>query len=140
MQDECTQCSIVRVRKIVDLLMQRVTTGTWIFYSRRIDEAIVCHAGEQGVRQITEELLKKSRNRANIMVEVCWVAEVEVGSIVVESVTKGGDVCGRAGSSVNAFNFEAEEVDGLHALVDDHGDGRLVAGEELFETDAEDRT
>ena len=73
------------------------------------------------------------------MVEVCWVAEVEVRSIVVESITKGGNVCSRAGSSVDAFNFEAEEVNGLHALVDDHGDGGLIAGEELFEADTEDR-
>lgn len=139
MQNERTQCSIVRVRKIVDLLMQRVATGTWILDSRRVDEAIVCCVGEQGVRQVTEELLEESGNRANIMVEVCWVTEVEVGGVVVESVTKGGDVCSRAGSSVDAFNFETEEVDGLHALVDDHGNGGLIAGEEFFETDAEDR-
>ena len=40
----------------------------------------------------TEELLEKSRNRADIVVEIGWVAEVEVGRVVVESVTKGVDV------------------------------------------------
>jgi hypothetical protein len=140
MQDERTQCSIVRVWKIVDLLMQRVATGTGVFDSRRVDESIVCYAGEQGVWQVAEELLEKSCDRADIVVEVCRVAEVEVGSVVVKSVTEGVDVGRCAGSSVDAFDFEAEEVDGLHALVDNHGDGGLIASEEFFETDTEDGT
>ena len=140
MQDECTQCSIVRVWKIIDLLMQGIATGTWVFNSRRVNEAIVCSAGKQRIGQVTEELLEKSCNRANIMMEIGWVAEVEVRSVVVKSVTKGGDVCGRAGSSVDAFNLKTKEVHGLHALVNDHGDGRLIAGEELFETHAKHRT
>ena len=45
---------------------------------------------------------------------------------------------GCAGEPVDAFDVEAEEVDGLHALVDDHGNGRLVACEELLEVDAKD--
>jgi hypothetical protein len=140
MQDERTQCSIVRVWKIVDLLMKRVTTGTWILDSRRVDESIVCSASEQGVWQITEELLEKSCNRANIVVEIGRVAEVEVGRVVVESVTQGVDMRSRARSSVDAFDFETEKVDSLHALVDDHRDSGLIAGEELFEADTEDRT
>lgn len=92
MQDERAKRGVVRIWKIVDLLVQRVTTGTWILNSRRVDESIVCSTSEQGVWQITEELLEKSRNRADIVVEIGWVAEIEVGRVVVESVTKGVDV------------------------------------------------
>ena len=88
--------------------MQRVATGTWILDSCRVDESIVCYAGEQGVWQIAEELLEKSCDRADVVVEVCWVAEVEVGSVVVESVAEGVDVGSCAGSSVDAFDLEAE--------------------------------
>jgi len=137
MQDERTQCGIVRVWEIVDLLVKRVPTGTWVVNSRRIDEGIVCPAGEQWVWQVAEELLEKGSHRVDIVVEVGRVAEVEVGSVVVECVTKGVNVRSCAGHSVNSFDFEAEEVDGLHTLVDDHGDCGLVTGEEFFQTDTE---
>jgi len=42
------------------------------------------------------------------------------------------------GDAVDAFNFKAVQVDGLDALVDDHGDGRAVALEELVEGKAKD--
>lgn len=72
------------------------------------------------------------------MVEVGRVAEVEVGRVVVEGITQSVDVRGCAGQSVDTFDIKTEEVDGLHALVDDHGNSGLVACEELFEVDAKD--
>jgi hypothetical protein len=47
-------------------------------------------------------------------------------------------VRGCAGQPVDAFDIKAEEIDGLHALVDDHRNSRLIAREEFFEVDAKD--
>jgi hypothetical protein len=138
MQNQSPQRSVIRIGKIVDLLVQGIAPGAIVLDSGGVDESIVSATGEQRLGKIAEELLEQSGDRVHIVVEVGRVAEVEVGRVVVESVAQGVDVRGCAGQPVDAFDVEAEEVDGLHALVDDHGDGGLVAGEELFEVDAED--
>ena len=138
MQNQSAQGSVIRIGQVVDLLMQSIAPGAVVFDPSSVDESIVSAAGEQRLGKIAEELFQQSGDRVHIVVEVCRVAEVEVGRGVVESVAQGVDVRGCAGQPVDAFDVEAEEVDGLHALVDDHGDGGLVAGEELFEVDAED--
>ena len=138
MEDQGAKRGVIGIGQVVDLLMQGVAPGTFVFDPGGVDESIVSPAGEQRLGKIAEELFQQSGDRVHIVVEVCRVAEVEVGRVVVESVAQGVDVRGCAGQPVDAFDVEAEEVDGLHALVDDHGDGGLVAGEELFEVDAED--
>jgi hypothetical protein len=139
MQNKRAQCSIVRVWQIVDLLMQGIAPGTFVLDSSSIDESVVRPASEEWVWQVTEELLEQCGHRVDIVVEIGRVAEVEVRGIVVESVAQGVDVRCCAGRSVDSFDVEPEEVDSLHALVDDHRHSGLVAGEELFETDAKDR-
>ena len=138
MEDQGAKRGVIGIGQIVDLLMQGIASGAFIFYSGGVDESVVSPAGKQRLGKIAEELLEKSGDRVHIVVEVGWVAEVEVGGVVVESVTQSIDVRGCAGEPVDTFDVEAEEVDGLHALVDDHGDGRLIAREELFEIDAKD--
>lgn len=74
------------------------------------------------------------------MAEVRWVAEVQgwvVGRESVECVTESVDLRGCARLAVDSFDLKAEDVDGLHALEDDHGYGRLIASEERVKGNAE---
>ena len=69
--------------------------------------------------------------------------ERELGRIVGEGtiIEHGpdlGHVAAGAGETVNALDFESEEVDRLDALVDDHWDCGAVALKERFEREAED--
>lgn len=87
MEDQGAKRGVIGIGQVVDLLMQGVAPGTFVFDPGGVDESIVGSAGEQRFGEITEELLEQSGDRVHVMMEVGRVAEVEVGGIVVESVT-----------------------------------------------------
>jgi len=139
MQHQRPQRRVIRIRQVVDALVQRVPARVLVFDARGVDEAAVARVREQGIGQVAEELLEEGGNAVDVLVEVGRVAEVDGGAaVVVELVAQHVDVRAGAREAVDAFDVQAEGVDREDALDDDHGHGGLVAVEELVERDAED--
>jgi hypothetical protein len=49
------------------------------------------------------------------------------------------DMAGCTTDTIDALNIETEQIDGLHALVNDHGHGCLVSVVKVIEADTKDR-
>ena len=49
------------------------------------------------------------------------------------------DMAGSTTETVNALNIKTEEIDSLHALIDNHRNSRLISVVEFVETDTKDR-
>ena len=90
-----------------------------------------------------------------IVVKSCRVAEVDergvCGSLervgiericeertVVEESLDLLDVAGCSTESVDALNVQTEEVNGLHALIDNHRNGGLISCVQVIKVDAKD--
>jgi hypothetical protein len=49
------------------------------------------------------------------------------------------DMAGCTTDTVDAFNVETKKIDSLHALIDNHGNSRLVSVVKVFEANTKDR-
>jgi hypothetical protein len=49
------------------------------------------------------------------------------------------DMAGCTTDTIDALNIETEQIDSLHALVNDHGNGCLVSVVKVVEADTKDR-
>ena len=117
------------------------------------DELGVGGGGEEGVGEVTEEMLEEGGDGSNVVVEGGRVAEVDLGGVCMDvSLRRSGrerrltvikqrlhlhDMRSRAGSAVDAFCVKAKEVDCLDTLVDYTRDGSAFALEKLFKRDTE---
>lgn len=91
-QHKSTESSVIGIRQIVDVLVQGVASGTFIFNPCGVDEGAVRLVREQWIGQVAEELLQQRCYGIDIVVEVGWVPEVQVGRVLVEGVAQGVDV------------------------------------------------
>lgn len=75
------------------------------------------------------------------MVEVFRIPKVKggVARVGVEHVLELVDVVHGPGLAIDALDAETEQVDGLDALIDDHGHGQPVALVQLGQRHAENR-
>ena len=140
MQHQRPQRRIIRIRQIVDILMQRISPLILVLDPRRLDKPIIPDLREQRIRKIAEELLEQGRDGVDIVHEGRGVAEVDLRGVVVKLGFKGVDVRGCARKAVDALNVQAEGVDGKDALDYYHGHSGLVAFEQFLEAYAEDGT
>ena len=69
MQPNYPQRGVIWVRQVVDDCVQTVATNVVIVDSRSGDELRVSGGSEQWVRKVAEEVLEKSGDRGNIVVE-----------------------------------------------------------------------
>jgi hypothetical protein len=49
------------------------------------------------------------------------------------------DMAGCTADTIDALNIEAEKIDSLHALINDHGNGCLISVVEVVKADPKDR-
>lgn len=76
MQCEHSQSGIVGIRERVDDGMERVTAANVVIDLGRIDKRGVVCGSQERVRKISKEVLQKSRDRGDIMVECSRISEV----------------------------------------------------------------
>lgn len=139
-QAEGAEGGVVGVGEGVDDGVEGVPAHDVVVVLGRLDERVVVLVGEQRVRQLAEELLQQARNTVDVVEEVLRVAEVEGAGLRlgVEHVLQLLDVGHAATLPVDALDAQAEEVDGLDALVDRQGYGQAVAFIKAAEVYTED--
>lgn len=49
------------------------------------------------------------------------------------------DMAGCTTETIDTLNIKTEKINGLHALVDNHGNSRLISVVQLIQADAENR-
>ncbi len=77
MQHQCPHRGVIRIRQLVDERMQAVSPLRLLVGFGSVDEALVGFVGEQGVRELLEELLEERGGDVDVVVEVRWVPEVD---------------------------------------------------------------
>ncbi len=111
MQHHRPQSSIIRIRQIVNILMQSIPPLLFTLNLRRFNKTLIPLHRQQGIRQIAEKLLEKRGDGIYVVEEVGRVAEIYTPAVVVELVLEGCYVAGGAGEAVDSFHVEAEGVD-----------------------------
>jgi len=129
MQYQSPQGRIIRIWQRIDDSMHTIPPHHIIANPRRLDQSLVMLSRHEGIRKFPEELLHQVRSVIDIVVEGLRVPEIDFLGVVLELRLQLLDLEGVAAYAVDAFVVEAEEVDGLDALVDYQRDGGSVATE-----------
>lgn len=118
MQRQRPKRRIIRVRQRINDSMQAIPPNNIIANLRRLDQLRVVLIREQRVGEFAEEEFEQVRGVVDVVVEGFRVAEVEALARVVEEGFELLDLVLVARDAIDAFVVEAEDVDGLDALVD----------------------
>lgn len=76
-EDQRAQGGVVRVGEFVNDGVDGVAALCVVFEAGGVDEAVVGAAGQEGVGQLAEELLEEAGYAVDVVVEGCWVPEVD---------------------------------------------------------------
>lgn len=155
MKDYSSEGSIVGIGKFVDDGVNSIATCGRVLDASGVYEVVVRAARQERVGKLAEELFEKTSYTVDVVIERCRIAEVNDLRVCnrlddVQSVNKNMhtvvkeslyllDMAGSTTETVNALNIKTEEIDSLHALIDNHRNSRLISVVEFIEADTKDR-
>jgi hypothetical protein len=77
MEDQSSEGGIVWIREFVDDRVDSIATYGSVIEAGGIYEVVVRAACQERVGKLAEELFEEASNTVDIVVEGCWVAEVD---------------------------------------------------------------